>query len=25
VMMSSIVFVPALVLAMGIFVWWSRR
>lgn len=25
VMLSSIVFVPALVLAMGIFVWWSRR
>jgi ABC-type uncharacterized transport system involved in gliding motility auxiliary subunit len=25
VMLSSIVFVPALVLAIGIFVWWSRR
>ena len=25
IMLSSIVFVPALVLAMGIFVWWSRR
>jgi ABC-type uncharacterized transport system involved in gliding motility auxiliary subunit len=24
-MLSSIVFVPALVLAIGIFVWWSRR
>ncbi len=25
IMLSSIVFVPALVMAMGIFVWWSRR
>lgn len=25
IMLSSIVFVPALVLAMGIFVWWGRR
>ncbi|MFN8637181.1 MAG: GldG family protein [Chloroflexota bacterium] len=25
VMLSSIVFVPALVLAIGIFVWWGRR
>jgi ABC-type uncharacterized transport system involved in gliding motility auxiliary subunit len=25
VMLSSIVFVPAMVLAIGIFVWWSRR